>query len=76
MGHVTDNEAKAYSLRALDSDQAVENVITSKGVADPNLVTLNPDYLGVIGLLKGKFTTPEDFDAPLPEELLRLFEGA
>jgi len=27
------------------------------------------------GLCKGKFTVPDDFDAPLPEDLLRAFEG-
>lgn len=28
-----------------------------------------------IGLLAGKLTIPDDFDAPLPEELLNAFEG-
>ncbi len=28
-----------------------------------------------IGLLAGKLTIPDDFDAPLPEELLKAFEG-
>ena len=27
------------------------------------------------GLLKGKIKIAKDFDAPLPEEILRLFEG-
>ncbi len=27
------------------------------------------------GLCAGEFTVPDDFDAPLPEELLRAFEG-
>jgi antitoxin (DNA-binding transcriptional repressor) of toxin-antitoxin stability system len=27
------------------------------------------------GLCAGEFTVPDDFDAPLPEEILRLFEG-
>lgn len=27
------------------------------------------------GLLKGKLTVPEDFDAPLPGDLLSSFEG-
>jgi hypothetical protein len=27
------------------------------------------------GLCAGEFTVPEDFDDPLPEELLRAFEG-
>lgn len=28
-----------------------------------------------IGLAKGDFTVPADFNAPLPEEMLRSFEG-
>ena len=27
------------------------------------------------GLAKGQFTVPEDFNAPLPEDVLRTFEG-
>ena len=29
-----------------------------------------------IGLLKGKLVLPSDLDAPLPEDVLRSFEGA
>ena len=29
-----------------------------------------------IGLAAGEFTVPDDFDDPLPEEILRLFEGS
>lgn len=28
-----------------------------------------------LGLAKGEFTVPDDFNAPLPEEVLRGFEG-
>ncbi len=28
-----------------------------------------------IGLAKGEFTVPDDFNAPLPEDVLRGFEG-
>jgi hypothetical protein len=28
-----------------------------------------------LGTLRGLFTVPEDFDAPLPEEMQRAFEG-
>jgi antitoxin (DNA-binding transcriptional repressor) of toxin-antitoxin stability system len=28
-----------------------------------------------IGLAKGEFVVPDDFDAPLPEEMLDAFEG-
>ena len=29
-----------------------------------------------IGLAQGQFTVPADFNAPLPEDVLRTFEGA
>lgn len=29
-----------------------------------------------IGLATGQFTVPDDFDAPLPDDILRDFEGA
>ena len=28
-----------------------------------------------IGLAKGQFTVPDDFNAPLPSEVLQIFEG-
>lgn len=28
-----------------------------------------------IGLAKGQFTVPDDFNAPLPEDVVRAFEG-
>ena len=33
------------------------------------------EKLRPIGLAAGEFTVPDDFDDPLPEEILRLFEG-
>jgi len=42
------------------------------------LTILNPPPLSEprpIGLAKGQFTVPDDFNAPLPEEVLQTFEG-
>ena len=42
------------------------------------LTILNPSASAVprpIGLAKGEFTVPDDFNAPLPEDVLRGFEG-
>jgi len=42
------------------------------------LTILNPLALTQprpIGLAKGHFTVPDDFNAPLPEEVLRTFES-
>ena len=37
----------------------------------------NPRTLGniTLGLLKGQITVPDDFDDPLPDDLLDAFEG-
>ena len=34
-----------------------------------------PAGLRPIGLAKGQFTVPNDFNAPLPEDVLQTFEG-
>jgi hypothetical protein len=42
------------------------------------LTILNPPPLSQprpIGLAKGQFTVPDDFNAPLPEHVLQAFEG-
>ena len=38
-----------------------------------NLSTLS--HPRPIGLAKGQFTVPDDFNAPLPEDVLQAFEG-
>jgi hypothetical protein len=58
--------------------------VVSKG-ADPLpekatglLTILNPPPLSQprpIGLAKGQFTVPDDFNSPLPEDVLQTFEG-
>ncbi len=42
------------------------------------LTILNPPPLSQprpIGLAKGQFTVPDDFNAPLPDDVLQTFEG-
>ena len=41
---------------------------------DPDSGTIQPSPRP-FGLCAGAFTVPDDFDAPLPEEILREFEG-
>ncbi|MGF1479701.1 MAG: prevent-host-death protein [Cyanophyceae cyanobacterium] len=33
------------------------------------------NQLRPFGLCKGEFVVPDDFDDPLPEEILKMFEG-
>ena len=34
-----------------------------------------PSQLRPIGVARGQFTVPDDFNAPLPEDVLQAFEG-
>jgi hypothetical protein len=58
--------------------------VSSKGAevlpekASGLLTILNPPPISrsrPIGLAQGQFTVPEDFNAPLPEDVLQAFEG-
>jgi antitoxin (DNA-binding transcriptional repressor) of toxin-antitoxin stability system len=39
------------------------------------VLTPSPSSPRVLGSLRGKFTVPDDFDAPLPDAVLEGFEG-
>ncbi len=54
--------------KILRSDKAVEVFVTILE-EDAELETLRP-----FGLSKGDFVVPDDFDSPLPEEILASFE--
>lgn len=62
----------------LDRAEAGERIIVFRGgrpVAE--LRPLAPFFRGLrpVGLAAGSFTVPADFDEPLPEDVLRDFEG-
>jgi antitoxin (DNA-binding transcriptional repressor) of toxin-antitoxin stability system len=46
-----------------------------KPIAELRPVPLSSKQLRPFGLCAGEFTVPDDFDAPLPEEILSAFEG-
>jgi len=71
-------EAKTQLSRMIDRAAAGEEIVISRnGRPVARLCPLEPRKRNTVkfGLLKGQFEVPEDFDAPLPDELLRLFEG-
>jgi prevent-host-death family protein len=77
MRTVNIHEAKTHRSKLVDDASRGKEVIIAKaGKPMARLVPLassrKPRKLGV---LAGEFTTPEDFDAPLPEEVIALFEG-
>jgi prevent-host-death family protein len=77
MTAVNIHEAKTHLSRLVDQAVAGEEVIISK--AGRPLVRLVP--VGAaggrrLGLLAGRIRVPEDFNAPLPPDLLSRFEGS
>lgn len=77
MKAVNTHEAKTQFSRLLRRVAAGEEItIANRGVPVARLVPVprekSPRVLGILG---GELTIPEDFDAPLPDDLLDLFEG-
>lgn len=78
MKEVNTYEAKTQFSRLLRRVAAGEEItIASRGVPVARLV---PVRVGKgahrkLGMDRGKFVVPDDFDAPLPDEILDAFEG-
>ena len=58
--------------------QGATVVIAKNGTPLAKLVALDaaPKKKIVFGLMKGEFEIPDDFDAPLPDDVLAMFEGS
>jgi prevent-host-death family protein len=69
--------AKTQLSRLVDAASAGEEIIIAKsGKPMARLVPLAvPAEKRRLGMLAGKLRVPEDFDAPLPDEVLDEFEG-
>jgi prevent-host-death family protein len=69
--------AKTHFSRLVERAANGEEIIIAKaGKPVARLMPLAvPARRRRLGLLKGKIKIAEDFDAPLPEEVLRLFYG-
>jgi antitoxin (DNA-binding transcriptional repressor) of toxin-antitoxin stability system len=62
----------------LDRVEAGEHLVVVRGgrpVAELRAVPATQPEPRPFGLCAGAFTVPDDFDAPLPEEILQGFEG-
>lgn len=72
---VSVHEAKTHLSRLLQRIAAGEDVIiTRSGQPVARLVPIEKTR-PVFGVDEGRFAVPDDFDAPLDEELLRAFDG-
>lgn len=70
---------QADLLRLLERVELGEEIVIShQGIPVAKLVpfTASVDRRASLGQDQGWFTVPDDFNAPLPEEILSAFEGA
>ncbi|PSB54311.1 type II toxin-antitoxin system Phd/YefM family antitoxin [Chamaesiphon polymorphus] len=77
MVNVTIDEIQHDPLKYLDRVEAGETLViikSNKAIAEIKPIT-SSKQLRPFGLCAGEFTVPDDFDAPLPEDLLSAFEG-
>ena len=77
MRKVTVREAKAYFSRILRHVAAGEEItIVSRGVPVARLVPIPAEETRrKLGFFRGEMSIPDDFDAPLPDNILDAFEG-
>jgi prevent-host-death family protein len=77
MKEVNTHEAKTHLSRLLRRvAMGEEIIIANRGVPVARLVPVrSKDADRKLGTMRGKFVVPDDFDAPLPDEILDLFEG-
>jgi prevent-host-death family protein len=77
MKQVNIHEAKTELSKLVERAEAGEEiVITRAGKAAARLVPFNKfRSRRCLGLLDGKFQIPDDFNAPLPESVIRIFDG-
>lgn len=71
------HEAKTHLSKLVEeTSKGGEIIIAKAGKPVARLVPVrNSTKRRRLGLLAGKFRVPEDFDAPLPEEVIASFEG-
>ncbi len=62
-------------LRRVEAGESFLVVSGAHPVAEVRPVAAPATELRPIGLCAGHFTVPPDFDGPLPEDILREFEG-
>jgi prevent-host-death family protein len=62
-------------LRQVEAGETIVIVEADKPIAELRPISSNSKQLRPFGLCAGEFTVPDDFDAPLPEDILSAFEG-
>ena len=76
MAEVNVHEAKTHLSRLLVRVAGGEEIVIARaGKPVAKLVPIEPKPQRVLGQDEGLFEVPEDFDAPLPGEVLALFQS-
>ncbi len=76
MEEVNVHEAKTHLSRLLLRVAGGEEIVIARaGKPVAKLVPIDPKPQRVLGQDEGLFEVPEDFDAPLPDEVLALFQS-
>jgi prevent-host-death family protein len=76
MAEVNVHEAKTHLSRLLLRVAGGEEIVIARaGKPIARLVPFEPKTRRVIGQDDGLFEIPDDFDAPLPDEVLALFQS-
>jgi prevent-host-death family protein len=77
MQSINVHEAKTHFSKLIQAAMEGEEIIIAKaGKPAAKLVPIREKRHGVrFGLMKGEIEISDDFDAPLPEDLLSAFEG-
>ncbi|GAX41243.1 prevent-host-death protein [Tolypothrix sp. NIES-4075] len=78
MQRVTVDEIQRDPLKYLNKVEAGESFVivqADKPIAELKPITSAKKKMRPFGLSAGEFTVADDFDAPLPEEILNAFEG-
>ncbi len=78
MESINIHQAKTHLSRLLSRvEHGEEIVISNRGIPIAKLVPFrpSPDRRASLGQDRGMFIVPDDFNAPLPEDILAAFEG-
>lgn len=62
-------------LRQVEAGETFVILQAEKAIAELRPISSISKQLRPFGLCSGEFTVPDDFDTPLPEEILNAFEG-
>jgi antitoxin (DNA-binding transcriptional repressor) of toxin-antitoxin stability system len=62
-------------LQRVEDGETIIIIRAGKPVAEVKPLLSSTETLRPFGLCAGEFTVPDDFDAPLPEDIVKAFEG-